>query len=161
MTRAYPAQQLPLPALAEHRHLQVIASQEGRPARGPVTCQRRTGDSPALDAVERTQGVQTDRRTQPRAHETRPGHGRSADRHDPFGIQNARRELTADGDHVLIVEMPDHAHRTDRVQEMDVRADQARGVWTRELRVDEAFSVRHRHVGTETATNVYVAVRQP
>ena len=51
-------------------------------------------------------------------------HRRAGQGNDALGIQPARGEQAADRDHVLIIEMPDLAASADRMQEVDMGADQ-------------------------------------
>ncbi len=107
-------------------------------------------------ALNQFAGVCTD----PGADQPRFFDHRAAKGNDALHGQLAGREEPADGHDVLVTDMPDDLVLADRIQEVDMRADEARRVLAAECRVPERFLVRAFAVGIGRGADVNRAMHE-
>ena len=119
--RHHPAKQLFFTAFSYHADLQMVAPEEGVRAAGVGAAQDRTGNNPVfiIHQLARQQLIEAGAETG--FQQSRLFYLRAAKGNDAFAVQLAVEEQSADGDDLLIVEMPDLFGQADRLKEVNVR----------------------------------------
>ncbi|SST12153.1 Uncharacterised protein [Acinetobacter baumannii] len=125
-------EELALVALLETGQLQVVAPQVGVGAMGGATAQHGAGDQSVVARLQLAGGQFVEVGAQAGAHQTRLFHHRTGQGDHPLGPQLPGREQLADGNHVLVVQVPHALAGTHRVEEVDMGAGQARRMRTGE-----------------------------
>ena len=114
----------PIPVLREYGNLRVIAAQE--PSRSPREKRSRHNAHAICNITAGNEIIEIG--TKAGAHAGRFARTRPGDRHGALARHACGFEQQADGDDVLIADVPDLARATDRHQVMDVSARQSRRV---------------------------------
>ena len=99
--------------------------------------------------------------TKPSPNEARFQHGRTAERDDPLHPQPSGREQLADGDDVLVIQMPNRSRCRYRVQKVDMRADEPGGMGPLELCDLDRTDVPRRDVRIRVLADKYLALGEP
>ncbi len=133
------AQQPPLATFAQDGHLQRVAAQVCHIPVADRAVQRRSGDD-AILAVDQFTAREISRGgTDVCANQSRRPHLRSCKRNHPRRIELTRDEQLADRDRILVVQMPYGLVRPDRIEQMNVGADESRRMRTFEFLLGRAI----------------------
>ncbi len=115
--------------------LVVVATEPCQWARRAVPREHRTGNQPDLARTYLVMQQFTHAGAGPGAQQPWPAHAGTGHGDYPFYRKAAGQEQAPNGNNVLVAEMPNRFSVTDRMQEMNVGADQAGGMRTGKLDV--------------------------
>ncbi|MNP24085.1 hypothetical protein D3C76_1168270 [compost metagenome] len=118
-------QQFPIVALAQAGQLQVIAAEEGTGATGGAAAQQGAGHHAVGAGLHFAGGELLQAGAQAGTQQARPLDHGAGQGHHAFDPEPAAGEQLADGDHVLVTDVPDALARAHRIEEMDMGAGQS------------------------------------